>query len=169
LIETLRCFHCWKLLDNPGQSDYIQCPECETRLFTGNTVIELLKGKAVAMAEYPVLLGGMLKMMVQYDELYKGNTELIAGTDARHYPDAIYYHRGDMLMRQPVLCEIEVCRTLGDPNTLSKCRLFAQTAKNLNSTFYLIVPAACEGKEPVETAEDFLKKHMIEPVKIIAL
>jgi DNA-directed RNA polymerase subunit RPC12/RpoP len=169
LIETLRCFHCWKLLDNPGQDNYIGCPECETRLFTGSTAKEVLKGNAVTTAEYPVLLGRMLKIMTQHDELYKGNTELIAGTDARHYPDAIYYHRGDILMQQPVLCEIEVCQTLGEPSTVSKCRLFAQTVMNLSSTFYLIVPAACEGKKPAEIAEDLLKKHMIEPVKIIAL
>lgn len=163
-----RCFSCWTLLGYIGIKDQMICPKCDAELYVGYLENGIIIGSGKNSVEYGRLLQKIHDECSNNRDLYKGEVEVIADSITRHRPDAIYYYNDEKHERQPLIYEVETCILINDPNTISKCRLFSETARNLAGKFHLIVPKNCDDKDGKKIAEAMLKQNKIEKVEITA-
>ena len=168
-MSYFKCYSCWRSLGYRGPKTHLVCPGCDAKLMVNASIKDNIAGKSYR--EYNELAGKLREMLAKNSEIYKGNDEAIAGPDSQFTPDAIYYQRGELLMRKPLIYEIITCDSINHETTIAKCRLFSETAQNLFSQFYLAVPKDCQGKDGEDLARTMLKVNEIalEAVKILAL
>lgn len=102
-------------------------------------------------------------------QVYKGTVQIIAGEKTRHKPDVICYHRGKKFWDQPILYEVENCNSILSETTISKSRLFSDTAQNLSSKFYFVVPKNCKGVSGNKLAKEMLNENAICNAEIMIL
>jgi DNA-directed RNA polymerase subunit RPC12/RpoP len=168
-VLYFRCFNCWKQLGFRGIRDYVICPDCDARLFAGPSE-EASETSLAREAEYTQQLKKLHNVLSKNNGIYRGEPEIIAGETTRHMPDAVYYNCNDTCARQPIIYQvITPSNPIVTENVISKCRLFSETAKNLFSTFYLVVSAREGENESAELAQSMCRTHEIEGVALMVL
>jgi len=168
-LSYFKCYSCWRSVGYTGPKTHMICPGCDAQLMVNASVSDNISNKSYR--EYNELAGKLHEMLAKNSEIYKGNDEAIAGPDSQCTPDAIYYQRGELPMRKPLIYEIITSDSINHETTIAKCRLFSETARNLFSQFYLVVPKDCQGKDREDLVRIMLKVNEIarEAVNILAL
>jgi non-homologous end joining protein Ku len=138
-------------------------------LFVGSLKQEIIEGNPLEPSEHKILLRKLHGELSKDKRIYKGKVDLIAGEKIRYRPAAIYYRCGKMFENQPIIYEVETCNSVSTEDAMSRCRLFSETANNLFSKFYFVVPKDCGAKTGKELAEKMLKKNKTDLVEIMSL
>ncbi|MBI5574461.1 MAG: hypothetical protein HY919_07930 [Elusimicrobia bacterium] len=171
-----RCYNCWESLKyENGNNDYVKCPSCKSELYVGD--LEEMFEKSASLEnppEHNKLLEKLLNQLEQNKKIIAGNTEIIAGPDIRHRPDAIFYNSVDSEQIHPIIFEVETFESMETKHSISQCAIFSLTANKTEGEFYLVVPAVFEDEEEKkysgqEIAKDIMEENSIENVEIITI
>lgn len=143
-----RCYKCWAPLEFEKEkgTDYTECPECGTKLYVGKESFRKLAeavGALINPETHQQILDSLLNDIRKQDNIVEGHVETIAGDELRHEPDAIFYHIDDVDQEFPLIFEVETCKGIDKPHSISQCKLFGQTAVNTEGEFYFVVPEKC--------------------------
>ncbi|MEO0127563.1 MAG: hypothetical protein ABIL44_07430 [candidate division WOR-3 bacterium] len=160
-----RCYSCWNSLGYNGPLNYIVCPRCDAKLYTGRQKSEILIGEK----EYALLLKKLYEEISKNREISLGECETVAGESARYRPDAICYANDDVFNGKPHIYQIETPDLLSIEVVLSKSRLFSETAQNLFGKYYLVVPERYRGNGTRSLVEKILKESGIDFVEIVTI
>lgn len=145
-----------------GNGDYIECPGCTTALYTGELEEELVEAAVANPSLHQSLLRQLISGLKRNREIEKGKTEVIAGEDTRHRPDAIFYYRDDHNQNKPIIFEVETCESISNINTLSQLVVFSLTSKYTKGDFYLVIPRNCNGMSAEELAQKIIDDNGID-------
>jgi hypothetical protein len=163
---VFRCSKCWMSLGYMGPDEHMICPRCDAGLYVGYMEPKRIEGCARKTGEYNRLLHALRDSLKDMKDFAEIDSEEIAGPDTRHMPDAVFKN---IQPEYPKLLihEIETCDTMLDDTTLSKCRLFAQTALNIGAKFHIVVPTRCNDLSSRDQIREKFSKNDIKGVDIV--
>ena len=170
-MNDFRCYSCWGLTGYRGVKQNISCPRCDAELFAGSLKWDEIDGIKTPLEKYRGLLKALQVRLAKNAGIYQGRTDVIANDRTRHKPDAIYYRCGSIYSTQPIIYEVVTNGTATnfDKILISRCRLFAETARNRMSQFYLVMPGTNNGGAGQLKIETVLKDNDIRVTGIIII
>ena len=83
-------------MEDAGNKQHILCPLCKVRLYTGKQTENKTEVTLLNPSSHWTLMFKLTAKLALGNNFNKGLTEIIAGENSRHRPDAIFYYDMDV-------------------------------------------------------------------------